>query len=657
MASYNYDEGGNMAAYFLLTFLALVLVPLTLSMFSGSKKVEHDGCQCQACVEQRSRINKREQGSWLNPRISKKSLATLAGWSFFGFIAYKVAGAKNENKLYDPFEILGLSSSVTEKEIKSHFKKLSKLYHPDKVKADGNNTIEDIANKFVEITKAYKSLTDETIRRNWQEWNNPDGRQEVSTGIALPSWIVEGKNNIWVLGVYGLIFGGALPALVGRWWFGSREKTKDGVKAQTAASFFKSLKEESSMTEVVGTLGKAYQWERSALQKSARQEIDALDAKISERDDSWPEIKKLADSEDKDHESRRRALVLLYAHLLRIPISNAALQKEQADVLLQTPLLLNALLNMSTARSWLTPSLAAMRLHAYLAQALPPGKEKLRFAQLPGVTDAEASRARDTDVIEDFVLSLEANEDSRTRQVKKAVETWGRLDLVDASFKVIGERVVTPSSIVFLVVKLRISPPSPSPLPPKEDADDVKASKSNEEKDNLFLNSKQDAEDLRDSAAVRLAHAPYWPGNRKPSWWLVLADDKSNKIVVPPMKISDVPYSDPASERDYRSYKLQFQAPQGTGLFTWRIYLVSDTFIGEEVTKDLALKIDDASVLNADDPADDEISEPEEDTLAGQMAAMRGGAVKKRQDDESDDESSTDEEEEENESSDSDDSD
>lgn len=33
-------------------------------------------------------------------------------------------------------------------------------------------------------------------------------------GIALPKWIIEGKNNIWVLGAYGILFGGALPTLV-----------------------------------------------------------------------------------------------------------------------------------------------------------------------------------------------------------------------------------------------------------------------------------------------------------------------------------------------------------------------------------------------------------------------------------------------------------
>ena len=50
------------------------------------------------------------------------------------------------------------------------------------------------------------------------------------------------------------------------------------------------------------------------------------------------------------------------------------------------------------------------------------------------------------------------------------------------------------------------------------------------------------------------------------------------------------------------------------------------------------------TALNADEQhKEDEISDPEEDSLAGQMAAMRGGPVKKRHD-ESDDESSTDDE-------------
>jgi len=33
-------------------------------------------------------------------------------------------------------------------------------------------------------------------------------------GIALPPWIVEAHNNIWVLGTYGILFGIGLPVIV-----------------------------------------------------------------------------------------------------------------------------------------------------------------------------------------------------------------------------------------------------------------------------------------------------------------------------------------------------------------------------------------------------------------------------------------------------------
>jgi translocation protein SEC63 len=55
------------------------------------------------------------------------------------------------------------------------------------------------------------------------------------------------------------------------------------------------------------------------------------------------------------------------------------------------------------------------------------------------------------------------------------------------------------------------------------------------------------------------------------------------------------------------------------------------------------LQVDDVSVLGADAQGiEDDISDPEEDSLAGQMAALRGGSVKKIVDDEDSDESDTD---------------
>ena len=58
-------------------------------------------------------------------------------------------------------------------------------------------------------------------------------------------------------------------------------------------------------------------------------------------------------------------------------------------------------------------------------------------------------------------------------------------------------------------------------------------------------------------------------------------------MVVPPMKITDVPHADSKHPDTYRSYKMQFQAPPQAALFAWKLHVISDTFVGEEVSQDI----------------------------------------------------------------------
>ncbi len=46
--------------------------------------------------------------------------------------------------------------------------------HPDKVEPEQK---EEAEGKYVEITKAYKALTDDDARKNWEEFGHPDGKQ------------------------------------------------------------------------------------------------------------------------------------------------------------------------------------------------------------------------------------------------------------------------------------------------------------------------------------------------------------------------------------------------------------------------------------------------------------------------------------------------
>lgn len=111
----------------------------------------------------------------------------------------------------------------------------------------------------------------------------------------------------------------------------------------------------------------------------------------------------------------------------------------------------------------------------------------------------------------------------------------------------------------------------------------------------------------------------------------MIGDQKLNKVIVPPTRISDVPYANASkAPYDYRTFKLQFQAPPQVGVYTFQLLFVSDTFVGEDVKLFVQLKVDDLDALEDSEVGEeDEISEPDEDTLAGQMAAMRGEKVKR----------------------------
>lgn len=183
--------------------------------------------------------------------------------------------------------------------------------HPDKIQLAENQTKEEVESQFIDLTKAYKSLTDETIRKNFELYGHPDGRQEMSMGIALPEWVIESQNNVWVLGAYGLVFGLGLPYLVvriclafsfpqypsewliflnhakqARWWYGSRSRTKDGLINATAQSFFQHLREDTPPARILALVAISEELQDPILNKRGQgpreKELQRLEAEVRE---------------------------------------------------------------------------------------------------------------------------------------------------------------------------------------------------------------------------------------------------------------------------------------------------------------------------------------------------------------------------------------
>ena len=88
-----------------------------------------------------------------------------------------------EQQLFDPYETLGLPSGASPAQIRKSYRRLALEFHPDK------NQQPDARRIFLDVVKAHAVLTDETARKNYEQYGSPDGPQFTRSGVALPSWL------------------------------------------------------------------------------------------------------------------------------------------------------------------------------------------------------------------------------------------------------------------------------------------------------------------------------------------------------------------------------------------------------------------------------------------------------------------------------------
>jgi translocation protein SEC63 len=228
--------------------------------------------------------------------------------------------------------MLMCEQSADEGAIKRHYRKLSLKFHPDKIRPDPakNETLEMLNDYFVDLTKAYKALTDEEVRNNYAQYGHPDGKQGYSIGIALPKFIVTDGNGLYVLLVYGALLGVLLPWVVGTWWYGTQRMTKEGVLVASAGKLFQEYKDDIAEGGIVGALSVGEEYKDVLKGEKAERGSGKIEKKILEENDYAPmagglkmkDQEKLRGLEDAQ---RRKALTLLWAYLGRIELDDPAL--------------------------------------------------------------------------------------------------------------------------------------------------------------------------------------------------------------------------------------------------------------------------------------------------------------------------------------------
>lgn len=101
----------------------------------------------------------------------------------------------------DYYEVLGVSKTATDDELKKAFRKLAKQYHPD---ANPDNK-EEAEKKFKEINEAYETLSDPQKRKMYDQFG-PDGPAGFGGGAGGGSYYTSGFDGFSDFGDLGDIF-------------------------------------------------------------------------------------------------------------------------------------------------------------------------------------------------------------------------------------------------------------------------------------------------------------------------------------------------------------------------------------------------------------------------------------------------------------------
>ena len=216
-------------------------------------KSKYRNCQCKACI---NRLNKL-----VLKKSNKFSLTFYIGLlCFLGLLSsmyyQKIKETQNKIKVFDPYEILEISNQASDKEIKKSFKKLALKYHPDK----NLNNIQAKA-KFMLITKAYESLTNEESKKNFELYGNPDGPGSMRFSIGLPSgFLLDKKNQNKIFIIFIFIVCVIIPYYFVKWVNRSKNFDENGLLNITKEYFMKHTNQESTIKHIPFLLGTCHEF-------------------------------------------------------------------------------------------------------------------------------------------------------------------------------------------------------------------------------------------------------------------------------------------------------------------------------------------------------------------------------------------------------------
>ncbi|XP_025938539.1 translocation protein SEC63 homolog isoform X2 [Apteryx rowi] len=577
------------------------------------------------CLWYRLRLLKPQQN--IIPTVKK--IILLAGWALFLFLAYKVSKTDREYQEYNPYEVLHLDPGASVSEIKKQYRALSLKYHPDK----GGDEV-----MFMRIAKAYAALTDEESRKNWEEFGNPDGPQATSFGIALPAWIVDQKNSILVLLVYGLAFMVILPVVVGSWWYRSIRYSGDQILIRTTQiyTYFVYKTRNMDMKRLIMVLAGASEFDPQYNKDATSRPADNTQIPQLIREIGGINLKKNEPPLTCPYSLKAR--VLLLTHLARMKVPEA-LEEDQQFILKKSPALLQEMINVICQLIIMARS-----------------REVLDDEDSNNITVGSLVTVLVTLTRQTMAEVFEKEQSICAAEEQPAEDGQGDVNKIKSKGWQQKNKGTKKASKSKKKKPLKKKPLPPSLQPPKqqkqkqangevvvkEEEEEIsdKGSESEEEETNRDSQSEKDDGSDRDSdreqdekqnkddeaewqelqqsiqrkeralleTKSKITHPVYslfFPEEKQEWWWLYIADRKEQMLICMPYHVCTL--------KDKEEVELKFPAPGKPGNYQYTVYLRSDSYMGLDQIKPLKLEVHEAKPVPENHPQWDTAIEGDED--------------------------------------------
>ena len=487
------------------------------------------------------------------------------------------------------FAILLIPPGSDMKAIKKSYRKLSLEYHPDKNKGDA------VAEAmFMKIAKAYEALTDETAKKNYEKFGNPDGRQSMEVSIGLPTFLLEAENANTILIVYLLVLVVLIPSVVCCWYTKSKQYGDNMVMYDSFGFYHHMLTEHSHakmMPEVLA--GSAEFLTKMPMRKDDQHTVSKL----------WKELKNegtMAKQRYDKHPVMVKCNLLIHAYLFNMKVEDG-LQADLQFMLKYSMPLIDAMIEYSSSRRWLQTTINVIEFAQMMTQGLWAKESSLY--QLPHF-DAETVKhaSQGKKAMKTIMQFIHAGAESQRGTAKFTAE-----QLEDVA------KVCQTIPDIEMEIDCGVA-----------DEDEIA------ENDLITLTVTIDRKNVKAGEHQGPVHAPKFPFRKDESWWLMLGDIKSNRL----FNIQKVSSLGKVVEE-----KIPFMSPPNAGQYSFDVFLKSDSYMDIDLHQTIKITIIPAKELPQFEAHEEDMELDNEPTLFEQVMS---GNVEEDSDDEGDGSSSDD---------------